>query len=112
MTSLYLRKNLHLKDISQYNDFLFKIDVPQLSCKQSWSEDMERGNDGTIFPQLAASTRSVGVLNSGEAQFEGVWVRPSWKNTTKINDMQTTGFIIGLLRDDTLVGHILAFFIW
>lgn len=77
MKSLYLREKLHLKDISQYNDFLIKIDVAQLSCKQSWSKDMERGNGGTIFPHLAVSTRSVGVLNGGEAQFEGVWVRPS-----------------------------------
>lgn len=46
-----------------------------------------------MFPLVAACTCSVGVLNGGEAQFEGVRVGSSWKNTTTMNDNETTGHL-------------------
>lgn len=60
-------------------------DVPQVSRKRL---SKKHGNDGTIFPLLDACRWSVGVLNGGETQFEGVRVGSSWKNRTTIKDMK------------------------
>lgn len=43
------------------------------------------------FLLLDARRWSVGMLNGGETQFEGVWVGSSWKNSTSISDMKTRG---------------------
>lgn len=66
-----------------------KIQTSPRSVANSRIRDDEHGNDGIIFPLLDACALLVGVLNGGEAQFEGVRVRSSWKNRTTINGMKT-----------------------
>lgn len=81
--SLYCRYLLYMvKGIISHNLWFWKSIFSRSVTSSHGQSTCEHGNGGTIFVFLATRVHSVGVLNGGETQLEGVWIWTSWEERT------------------------------